>query len=96
MSRLSKRLGKLERVRDDRAHLLAEPYPAHTKEPINYAAVTAITRKLFATAPMVTDAALALVLSSIPKPLRTPDSTDDHHPYTRTANSGTHEEDSTA
>ena len=93
MSRLSTRLARLERVRDDRAHLVAEPYPAHTKEPINYAAVAAITRELFATAPMGTEAALALVLSSIPKPLRTPDPTKDHHPYTRTANSRTHEED---
>jgi hypothetical protein len=45
-------LDRLERVRDDRAHLLAEPYPAHTKEPIDYEAVFAIMDDLFETAPM--------------------------------------------
>ena len=70
MSRLRGRVDRLEKVRADRQHLLAEPYPAHTKEPIDYEAVGAVTRELLESSPMGKEAALDLLLRSIPNSMR--------------------------
>ena len=96
MSRLDTRLARLERIQVDRAHLLAEPYPAHTKEKIDFDAVFAVMEELFETAPMGKEAALDLVLRSIPKPLRTPRPTGDRDPSNRTATSAVDEKVTTA
>jgi len=85
-------LDRLERVRDGRAHLLAEPYPAHTKGTIDFDAVSAVLEELLETASIGKEAALDLMLRSIPKPLRTSGPTGDRHLNDRTANTGADEE----